>query len=214
MNTSNHLVIGVTGGIGSGKTAVTDELSRLGIDIVDADQVSRDVVAPGSPALQQIAQRFGADILAGDGTLRRRALRDIIFSSPDDKQWLESLLHPLIREEIIMRLSRSESRYTVLVSPLLLETGQNKMCHRVLLVDVPEALQVTRTQIRDDTSGAAVKAIMEQQMSRTQRLALADDVIVNDGTLPELYDAVGKLHTKYLTLAADIAATNSGEPMP
>lgn len=203
MSTQRGLIVGVTGGIGSGKTATTDEFARLGVEIVDADQVSRDVVNPGTQALARIAERFGPTILTDDGQLQRRQLRDIIFSDPDEKRWLESVLHPLIREEIVRRLQRSRSAYTILVSPLLFETNQHKLCDRVLLVDAPESLQVHRTRRRDQTSDTAVKAIMNQQMSREQRLAVADDVIVNDAGLPELHDAVRALHQKYTAIAAD-----------
>lgn len=203
MSTQRGLIVGVTGGIGSGKTATTDEFARLGVEIVDADQVSRDVVNPGTQALARIAERFGPTILTDDGQLQRRQLRDIIFSDPDEKRWLESVLHPLIREEIVRRLQRSRSAYTILVSPLLFETNQHKLCDRVLLVDAPESLQVHRTRRRDQTSDTAVKAIMNQQMSREQRLAMADDVIVNDAGLPELHDAVRALHQKYTAIAAD-----------
>lgn len=203
MSTQRGLIVGVTGGIGSGKTATTDEFARLGVEIVDADQVSRDVVSPGTQALARIAERFGPTILTDDGQLQRRQLRDIIFNDPDEKRWLESVLHPLIREEIVRRLQRSRSAYTILVSPLLLETNQQKLCDRVLLVDAPESLQVHRTRTRDQTSDTAVKAIMNQQMSREQRLAMADDVIVNDAGLPELHDAVRALHQKYTAIAAD-----------
>lgn len=201
MTTTERLVVGVTGGIGSGKTAATDEFMRLGVDVVDADQVSRDVVEPGSPALEQIATRFGDAILDASGQLQRRALRDIVFSDPAHKRWLESLLHPLIREEIIRRLQQSHSAYTILVSPLLLETGQHKLCSRVLLIDAPESLQLHRTRKRDETTEDAVKAIMDQQMGRQQRLTMADDVIVNDAGLAELHTAVAERHQQYLQLA-------------
>lgn len=209
MSARRGLIIGVTGGIGSGKTATTDEFSRLGVVVVDADQVSRDVVNPGTEALARIAQRFGSEILTDDGQLQRRLLRDIIFSNADEKQWLESVLHPLIREEIIRRLQQSRSAYTILVSPLLLETSQHKLCDRVLLVDAPESLQLLRTRQRDQTSDAAVKAIMDQQMGREQRLAMADDVIVNDAGLTKLHEAVRALHRKYLTLAAGGSASRA-----
>jgi|SRR5690554_689029 len=202
MSVQTKLIVGVTGGIGSGKTAVTDEFARFGISVVDADQVSRDVVDPGTEALTRIAKRFGPQILTPSGGLQRRLLRDIIFTDPDQKHWLESLLHPLIRDEIISRLEQSRSPYTILVSPLLLETGQQELCDQVLLVDAPESLQVRRTSERDQTPEAAVKAIMEQQMSRDQRRTMADDIIINDAGLAELHDAVRALHQKYLAIAA------------
>ena len=201
MKTKKTAVIGITGGIGSGKTAATDRFATHGIDVVDADLMSREVVKPGKPALAEIARRFGADrILLTDGSLNRRALREIIFADPAQKSWLESLLHPLIRDEIVQRLAHCKPPYCLLVSPLLLETDQHKMCDRVLLVDAPENLQLSRTQARDGTTGSAVKAIMSTQLSREQRRAAADDIIVNDAGLDALHAAVDQQHKKYLEL--------------
>jgi len=198
---SASLIIGLTGGIGSGKTAATDIFQALGIRIVDADRVSRKVVEVGSPALAHIAARYGSGIiLLSDGSLNRRALRDIIFANPVEKKWLETLLHPLIREEIVKQLHSSQSPYTILASPLLLETDQQTLCSRVLVIDAPETVQLARTQLRDNADKNAVQAIMDSQMGRQQRLALADDVIVNDTGLDALKSAVQALHHKYLEL--------------
>ncbi len=194
-------IVGLTGGIGSGKTAVSDHLQSLGIDIVDADIASRTVVEPGQPALAQIAEHFGDDILLADQSLDRAALRQKIFSNPEAKQWLESLLHPLIAEEISYQLAKTQSPYAIFVSPLLLEAGQDAICDRVLVVDVPEELQVTRTTERDSNDEEQVKRIIASQISRQQRLEKADDIIENTAGLAELQERVQALHKHYLSLA-------------
>lgn len=201
MSITQPMVIGITGGIGSGKTAATNAFAAQGINIVDADLVSRDVVQPGQPALTAIAEHFGSDILLPDGHLDRKALREIIFREPAEKRWLEALLHPLMRQEIISRLQRSNSAYTLLSSPLLLETDQQTLCRRVLVIDAPEELQLSRTLARDNSNTDTIKAIMASQFSRQQRLDKADDVIVNDGDLAALHQAVQTLHNTYLELS-------------
>lgn len=199
MQTGRAAIVGITGGIGSGKSAATQRFASHGVDVVDADLVSREVVMPGKPALASITQKFGADrILLPDGNLNRRALRDIIFYDPAHKTWLEALLHPLIRARIIERLAGCKPPYCLLVSPLLLETDQHRLCDRVLLIDAPEDLQLSRTQQRDTTSEAAVKAIMSTQLSRDKRRALAHDIILNDADLAALNAAVDRQHEKYL----------------
>lgn len=195
------LIIGLTGGIGSGKTLVSDYFKSLGITVVDADVVSRQVVEPGSEALQKIAAHFGEHILNADGSLNRRALRDIIFNNPEHKHWLENLLHPLIGLETARQLQASQSAYTVFVSPLLIEIGQYKMTNRILVVDTPEALQITRTSQRDNTSAKDVQAIMDTQSSRQKRLDMADDVILNDSDIDSLHHKIDNLHQQYLALA-------------
>lgn len=195
------LVIGITGGIGSGKTAVSDRFAARGIVVVDADLASRVVVEPGRPALDAIAQHFGVDVIAADGTLDRAALRQRVFADPGERRWLEALLHPLIAEEIRRGIAAADSDYVVLVSPLLFESGQVAMVDRALVVDVPEALQVSRTAARDGNSEEQVRAIMAAQADRATRLARADDVIVNDGSLEDLDAQVEALHRRYLDLA-------------
>ncbi len=194
-------VIGLTGGIGSGKTAVSDHFETLGITVVDADIASRTVVEKGRPALDQIAAHFGDDFLLPDGSLDRAKLRTAIFSDAAEKQWLEQLLHPLIRDEIINGLDNAASDYAILVSPLLIESDQHQLTQRVLVVDVPETLQLERTTQRDNNSAEQVKAIMASQASRQQRLDHADDVISNDGTLEQLQAQVENCHQRYITLA-------------
>ena len=198
-------VVGVTGGIGSGKTAATDHFQSLGITIVDADLASRVIVEPGREALIRIEEHFGSGVIAADGTLDRRALRDIVFNNPDERKWLEQLTHPLIGQEIVQQIQASRSPYTILASPLLLESGQSRLAQRVLLIDVPESLQIERTTRRDDTTEAGVKAIMKAQMSREERRAKADDIIVNDQDLPHLHNEVEKLHQRYLEIAKERA---------
>ena len=194
------MIIGLTGGIGSGKTAVSDSFESLGIDVVDADLASRVVVQKGKPCLLKIAQHFGEDILTKEAELDRAKLREIIFKSEEEKNWLESLLHPAIANQIQNELNASKSPYTILVSPLLLETNQKDFCSKVLAVDVPVETQVERTLKRDGVSKEQVQAIINSQISRNDRLNLADEVIVNDGTLEDLEIAVKILHEKFLSL--------------
>ena len=194
------MIIGLTGGIGSGKTAVSDSFESLGIGVVDADLASRVVVQKGKPCLLKIAQHFGEDILTKEAELDRAKLREIIFKSEEEKNWLESLLHPAIANQIQDELNASKSPYTILVSPLLLETNQKDFCSKVLAVDVPVETQVERTLKRDGVSKEQVQAIINSQISRNDRLNLADEVIVNDGTLEDLEIAVKTLHEKFLSL--------------
>jgi len=195
------LVVGVTGGIGSGKSAVTRRLEQHGITVVDADVVARIVVEPGTPALAQIAEHFGADILQADGTLDRAALRARVFRDESERRWLERLTHPLIGQEIIDQISASRSPYTVLSSPLLLDTSQKALAECVVVVDVPEETQVARTAQRDNNDEAQVKRIMAAQLSRDARLALADIVIDNSGSLEDLNLQVDELHKEFLARA-------------
>ena len=197
--------IGLTGGIGSGKTAASDRFQNHGIAVVDADIAARVVVEPGRPALSAIADHFGEDILLADGGLNRAALRNVIFNDPEQKSWLEALLHPLIAKEITAGLQQASSPYALLVSPLLIESSQKDRCHRILVVDVPEALQIQRTAARDNNDPEQVKRIIASQASRQQRLELADDVVENDGSLQQLHQKIDDLHRRYLQLAAQHA---------
>ena len=195
------LIIGVTGGIGSGKTAVTDEFEKLGISIIDADIAARTVVEAGRPVLQAIAERFGKDILLNDGSLDRAALRKIVFSDPEQRVWLEQLTHPLILKEITTGLKEAKSQYAILASPLLIESKQYQLASRVLVVDTPEALQMSRTVKRDNNDPQQVKAIINAQLPRQTRLEHADDVITNDQSLDYLHQQVKTLHNRYLELS-------------
>ena len=191
------MYVGLTGGIGSGKSAAAECFAALGVVIVDADIVAREVVAPGQPALQQIAAHFGDQVIAADGSLQRRVLREIVFADPEQRRWLEQLTHPLIAQSIQRQLAASTGPYALLVSPLLLETTQRELVQRVLVIDAPETLQVARTVARDQAQPEQVRQIMAAQMPREQRLAHADDVIVNQGDLEQLRQQVVQLHQQY-----------------
>lgn len=200
---NNKLIIGLTGGIGSGKTAASDEFQTLGITVVDADIVAREVVEPGQPALEKIVEHFGKHILLSDGTLDRAALRKLIFSSEDDKRWLEALLHPIIRAEIKRQLNEATSPYAILVSPLLFETNQAELVNRTLLIDVPVSLQLERASKRDQNSSEQIQKIIDSQLPREQKLKLADDVICNDHDLEHLMKQVHLQHKTYLELTRE-----------
>ncbi|WP_193073970.1 dephospho-CoA kinase [Pseudomonas sp. FME51] len=201
MTSSNTFIIGLTGGIGSGKSAAATRFAEAhGIHVVDADIKSRVVVEPGRPALHQIVDRFGDAVLQQDGSLNRAVLRERVFQDPDERRWLEQLLHPLIREEIVSDLASAGSPYALLVSPLLVESGQYQMTRRILVVDVPEALQIARTTLRDKVPEEQVRAILQAQAKREERLRHADDVITNDRDLAALHQQVDQLHQYYLTL--------------
>jgi len=203
MNTasSKPWILGLTGGIGSGKSAAAEHFAALGVHVVDADHAARWVVEPGRAALAKIAEHFGADVLQADGQLNRGALRSLIFADPQQRLWLESLLHPLIREEIALNLAKAQSPYAILVSPLLVESGQHATTQRVLVIDAPQALQIQRTLLRDNTSEEQIQAILKAQASREERLSFADNVLINDKDLKALHTQVERLHQTYLTLS-------------
>ncbi|ODS23320.1 dephospho-CoA kinase [Candidatus Endobugula sertula] len=187
-------ILGLTGGIGSGKSAATDYFASLGIEIVDADKISREVVAQGSPTLQKIGQHFGQQMLTEDNTLNRALLREHIFANVEAKQWLENLLHPLIREIIIQRSKNIRSPYGILVSPLLFETQQDQLVDRTLVIDSSEKLQQQRAQQRDGVSKEQIEKMMASQLSRQERNQRADDVIKNNGGLEDFHRALGDYH--------------------
>lgn len=196
-------IVGLTGGIGSGKSAVSKRFAQLGIAVTDTDVLSRVIVEPGEPALDAIAQRFGAGILDDQGRLDRAVLRKRVFADPSERRWIEGLLNPLIGQRMNAQLEQSASLYAILVNPILIETGQYRMCQRVLVVDIPEALQVARTAVRDGNTEAQINAIMAAQTDRQTRLEHAHDVIVNDQDLEHLDSEVQRLHDSYLELAAE-----------
>lgn len=202
-------IVGLTGGIGSGKSAVAALFIDHGIEVVDADVAARRVVEPGSPALQAIAGHFGGNILQADGCLDRAALRAIVFDNDAERRWLEQLLHPAIGQWIAEQLANARSPYAILESPLLLETSQHEMADRIIVVDVPEQIQIDRAGARDGNSPEQIKAIIAAQMSRAARLEKADDVIDNSGAPAALIDPVRVLHEKYLALARAKSATAS-----
>lgn len=195
------LVIGLTGGIGSGKTTVAKLFAELGIVIVDTDSLAREAVEPGQPALDSIAQHFGQQFIDEDGELCREMLREKIFSNPQEKDWLEALLHPLIATLATTRIEQCTSPYCLLVSPLLLETEQHKLAQRILIVDVCEHTQIERTLQRDQSSKSTIKSIIESQMGREDRLSKADDIIDNEQTADAVKLRVATLHKTYLELA-------------
>lgn len=193
-------IVGLTGGIGSGKSTVARQFGDLGVHWVDADQVAREVVEPGTPALRQIESHFGPDILKPDGSLDRARLRTVIFNEPDQRRWLETLLHPIIREELVRQLRPTDYAlpYVLLVSPLLLETDQHAITDRVLVVDVPESVQIARTVTRDDNPRDQVERIIAAQMPRQERCARADVIINNDRPADDTARQVEDLHRQFL----------------
>jgi dephospho-CoA kinase len=197
-------VIGLTGGIGSGKSTVAELFAERGIEIVDADLIAREVVLPGTAALGQIASHFGSSILAASGELDRAALRKRVFADTSARLWLEGLLHPLIHDRIVQRIDACQSPYCILASPLLLETSQHQLVNRVLVVDVDETSQLQRTLQRDGSDEATIRGIIAAQMARQDRLRQADDVLDNSGDRSKLDTSVDKLHTCYLKLAEEL----------
>lgn len=194
---------GITGGIGSGKSAVTDRLADKGIVVVDADLAARTVVEPGTPGLAAIVDRFGTGILQPDGRLDRATLRERIFADPEERRWLEQLTHPLIGEEIRRQLAAAQSAYVVLSSPLLLESSQHTWVDCIVVVDVPESVQVARTIARDGNSEDLVRRIMAAQLPRDERRARADIIVDNSQSLESLDERVAALHEELLRRAGN-----------
>lgn len=196
-------IVGLTGGIGCGKSTIAAIFADFGVEVVDADIVAREVVAPQTPALASIAAHFGKQFITSEGELDRACLRDQIFSHPEDKQWLNALLHPLIRESLLTQLTSARSTYCLLVAPLLIENNLTTVVDRVLVIDVDEATQITRTTKRDHNTKAQVQRIIASQISRAGRLQAADDIIDNrDTDLEKIRAQVATLHQKYCRLAA------------
>lgn len=195
-------VLGLTGGIGSGKSAASQWFEAQGITVVDADVVAREVVEIGQPALAQIQQAFGNWVLLADGSLNRRALREYIFQSPEARKTLEDITHPAIRTSIIQQLHAAQSPYAILVSPLLFETNQHELTQHTLLIDATIELQIERASQRDGQNIEQIRNIIAAQMSREQKQTMADDIVLNDGHLDHLYTHLRPLHQKYLNMAA------------
>ncbi len=195
-------VLGLTGGIGSGKSAASHWFEAQGITVVDADVVAREVVEIGQPALTQIQQAFGDWVLLEDGSLNRRALRQYIFQSPEARKTLENITHPAIRTSIIQQLDSAQSPYAILVSPLLFETNQHELTQHTLLIDATIELQIERASQRDGQNIEQIRNIIAAQMSREQKQTMADDIVLNDGHLDHLYAHLRPLHQKYLNMAA------------
>lgn len=193
--------VALTGGIASGKTAVSDMFAELGVAVIDADVIAREVVDKGSEALHAIVEHFGEQILTDSGALDRQKLRTKVFSNEQERLWLNNLLHPLIRAEMKRRQDVADSVYSISVIPLLFESGQYKDYDRVLVVDCPEAVQLERLMMRDQSTKEQAQAILDKQASRQQRLSIADDVIVNDSDLHSLKQSVITLDNQYRQLA-------------
>lgn len=196
------LRIGLTGGIASGKTTAAERFSELGVPVIDADAVARTVVVPGSDGLAQVVARFGAGIQTADGHLDRRALRNLIFADPAARKDLEGILHPLIRAETERCAAMVRTPYLVMAVPLLAEGGSLERFDRILVVDVDEEIQLNRVMARDGSSRDEARAILAAQSSRAERLKIADDVLINAGTVAGLRNAVDALHVRYLQLSA------------
>ncbi|MBC8949710.1 MULTISPECIES: dephospho-CoA kinase [Xenorhabdus] len=204
-------IVALTGGIGSGKTTISNVFSSLGVPLVDADIIAREVVAPGTPALQAITEHFGADILLPNGSLNRAMLRQKIFAAPEEKQWLNALLHPLIQIETQRQLNQVTASYVIWVVPLLIENNLMHLAERVLVVDVPVEVQITRTMARDGVSREQVENILAAQASRQDRLEKADDVIVNHNSEQDITSRVVELHQQYLKQAKSVRQENRNE---
>ncbi|WCE29233.1 dephospho-CoA kinase [Vibrio sp. SCSIO 43137] len=197
-------VVAITGGIASGKTTVANLFhEQFSVDIVDADVVAREVVEVGSKGLSEISKHFGAEVLHPDGSLNRPALRERVFSSEQQKSWLNNLLHPMIRQKMQHDLSKITAPYALLVVPLLVENQLQSMADRILLVDVSPEEQIRRTMSRDNVPEHQVKSILASQAAREERLRFADDVIVNDGEHQQLLSEIADLHQLYSELATD-----------
>ena len=197
------LIIGLTGGIGSGKSTVTKLFSSHGVPIIDADTIARQVTAPGQPALREICALFGEEMIDDDGQLKRRQLRKIIFSNPQKRAQLEAILHPIIQQRMLEQaaIASQHAAYTILSIPLLLESGWQQLLDRILVIDVSEQSQLQRTMQRDNIDKKTAQAIINAQINRQDRLLAADDIIDNEGSIDELQQQLQQLHQKYLQLS-------------
>lgn len=198
---SRQLAVGLTGGIASGKSVVASAFERMGIETIDADQVSRDIVEPGTPALAEIASRFGDQILDDAGNLDRRQLREIVFEDDQARQDLERITHPRIRDELARRRDAATSEYSLLVVPLLIKSGMNDLVDRVLVVDAPEDVQLERLMARDGIDETLAHKMIAAQDTRSLRLGAADDVLLNTGPRKDIADLAAALHAGYGRLA-------------
>jgi dephospho-CoA kinase len=205
-NDASPLLIALTGGIASGKSAVAEEFARLGVPVLDTDQIARDVVAPGMPALGQLVAEFGPEILDADGRLNRAHMRERVFSNPEQRRKLEAITHPAIRAELAQRSAAAGGDYQIHVIPLLVETGRGDAYDRVLVVDCPEEAQIERLLARDRATREQAAEILAAQASREERLNVAHDVIENTGTLADLQRFVQTLHRNYALLAQKLAS--------
>ncbi len=206
MSKQRVFVVGVTGGIGSGKTTICREFAALGAPVIDTDQVARDVVAPGSPGLAAVVAAFGPEVLTADGQLDRRRVRQLVFATPALREQLEAILHPLIRQETDARVQAAGFPYCLVCIPLLVERGGGNRVNRVLVIDCPTEVQIARVMARDELTAPEVAAIMRTQASREDRLAAAHDVLENTGDVSLLRPQISALHARYLQLAKEGAA--------
>ena len=204
------LVIGITGGIGSGKTTVANLFARLGVPVIDADDLARQAVARGEPGHEEIVNHFGSEILDAAGELDRRMMREHVFSDPEKRERVEAIVHPRVYAEIKRQLGDLDCPYAIVVVPLLVETGGRDIVDRILVVDSPEELQIARTLRRDGTTREGVEKILAAQADRRSRLAAADDVIENAASEPALEDEVARLHHRYLEDASRVARQRPG----
>ena len=206
----NHaLKVGLTGGIGSGKTTVSDLFAELKVPIIDADRISRDSVKKGQPAYDKILELFGRDVIDNNGELRRDYLRSVVFSNADLKKQLESVIHPEVRRRTLESLANVHHPYCIISVPLLIESGLQHTVDRILVVDVPEQVQVSRACARDSVSPEEIMKIIRSQVSREERLQQADDIISNEGDINHLKSQVVKLNEKYLKLSGSLSANNA-----
>jgi len=203
MKTAKRYVVGLTGGIGSGKSVAAEIFRTCGVEVIDADALAREVVEPDQPALSDITTHFGSELLTAQGHLDRAALRKIVFSNPKHKSWLENLLHPLIAELLQRRLSATKSPYAILESPLLLETEQHKLVDRVIVIDVNEKIQIDRSVRRDGSDEEVIKSIIASQIDRAERIQNADDLVSNEESLEQLREKIEALHSKYLGMVTE-----------
>ena len=207
-------IVGLTGGIASGKSTVAERFARHGVPVIDADALARQVVEPGQPALERLIETFGADILDSNGRLDRERLRRRVFTDPDQRRALDRIMHPAIGLAMQQALRAAQGPYVILMVPLLVETGQHRMVNRVLVVDVPEAVQIERLMARDGSDADQAAAILAAQASRAERLAAAHDIVNNAG-LPEALDAaIDRLHAAYSAMAVDPAAREHRLTLP
>ncbi|ABM23364.1 dephospho-CoA kinase [Shewanella sp. W3-18-1] len=197
----SKFVVGLTGGIGSGKTTVANLFAAEGITLVDADIVAREVVAKDSKGLKAIVEHFGTEMLTPEGELDRAKLRERIFNQSAEREWLNQLLHPMIRQEMLEQVKNATSPYVIMVVPLLFENGLDRLVNRTLVVDISPELQISRTVIRDQVDAAQVNNIINSQCSRSEKLARADDIIDNQGEISALKREVLALHQRYLQLS-------------
>lgn len=195
------LVIGLTGGIGSGKTTVANLFAQEGVPIIDADIISKKLTETNTPSYTKIVNHFGKEILTSDGSLNRKKLREIIFSHPEERLWLENLLHPLILQRMQELIHQLNVPYCIAIIPLLIEKGSYPFIHRILVVDSPLQLQINRVEERDLLARSIIESIINTQIKREERLARANDIIVNDSSLEHLQNQVKSLHKMYLQIA-------------